>query len=954
MATTSRDDIIEYYINRGANPTQINNQLSKRGIRNLTYYEQQRIKKGKQYNDYNPVTNIFEDLQGIGRGLSTFFGGLNKYVTDPSYREQINPELARGFNQGPIPIVQGLGEAIGETYNLNDGGPKNPLDFIARASAGIYNNPVTAGLDLAPATRAIPRGSIGSTLSKLPVPQTVKNFVPSREVNLVNDAIKTGRGRVGTTANELKSLLDDIGDINSPDFKQAVRNVTTGDWRGNPSVIQQSQKLAKLSDRYNQELVALGVDVNQGKNTAIAQSIFENIDPQRTKGINLTDVNNAIETRSPQALAKIGINEAQLNQYLARGEQLYLQGRLRPVTHRGTFATDNSGIVTQADKQLGTIAERRLGIATPEEVAPTLRTAYGKFQQEITKANRDRIALDEVVKSVGRKIEPGEVPKLGKNEVLVSPEQFNDIARAEFQAGRTNSIPQAFSQFRQGIDTPSDIQKYANSIFAVDKTLLDPLSNSINYKSDLGTVGNLFNRWKPLALSTPKYVVENRLDNTYRNILEGVTVNDYFSGVHLRTPTNQTIFKGRYADLIPDRLKTETSFQGVLGPEAVGTRSTQAFQNTIRDAKRLWQEGEYADSILTANKIVANPVLALESGLELQDRSANFIRQARRLADQTGESVESILKRSNTDNKLYNQINTQIERSLGDYTGRNWAINPKLYDALSFSFPFFKYPTQSIRSQAYFARNKPLEYQAFVQSPARIGQQIYDEQVKQYGLEGYDNPLGGIVTAQGTGRNAPTIVEQFTANPFQAGTSLLANAIGNQRELNINPIYSVANVAKFQDRYGNSATSGRYLNANGKQYVLDSNGNPTRQIQDRPRPSDYLQRGLSEVANTYASPAILYNRVLGPTIAGATNQRFYNNYSTSIFGQVGEESRLPSWLVGGNTRSRGKETPREILGPWIGQNTRVIYPEQLQGRPTDLRRLRKREIYSRALQQLGR
>lgn len=937
MAT--RQQLLNYMVERGYSRWDVDKVLKSQGYAPTTYYERQRVREGK------PLTgNILKDLGGnITSDLKDFTAGVNtigtigyKAITDKNFRDALGSELGNYAKQrGVSGVIEDVANTMIGDYNVslrNMG--KNPVDTVARVASGIANHPVTAVLDFAPLSKFIPKEyKLGNVLEKVNAPKVVRQFVPSDNITKVNRAIKTGKGIVDTKAKDLTySFKSVVQSPNKPSLERAFRNVSTGKWEGDKETIDLTKRLLDVQQEYNKELVGLGINPEVEKKTAIAQMIMEDLNPVRSnKNIYTGRIMKAMEGDN-EALKALGVDKNKFSDLIAQGNDRYDKGLLRPISHRFTFATPEKGLVPMEDYLKGRLATRNVGWATPEELVKTAPKAYEELSQLIALNKSGRVSLEQIARSVGTKVSPEDVSKFLKdnpNHTIVSPNAFNQILREDYGKGKLNSIVKRVGDLKQGLDA-GDYMAYGDDLYAINKDYLDPLINSVRNSRDNNLFGKLNSNWKYVQLITPKYFVENRLGNTILNSLEGVGPTQYLKA-----------YNKDWKALAPKRLHTDTSYQGLLGSEFAGSRTAEALKRSLIDTKEGITNKDWLATLTGVNKIMSNLIIPTESAFEFTDRYANFIKQAERLSKQTGESVENILKRSDKDPMLYNRLIEPVENSLGDYTGRNWAIDPKTYNVLSTTFPFFKYPTQAIRTLFHQAQNNPLRYQALVGTPAKIGSNVWDNQKKAY--ERGEEEFGGLFVNSIPGRFSPALLQQFDANPISAGSEFLYNLTNNPGNLSISPLFDLARIKDFRDRYGNTASSPKYYNASGNTYILDNNGNPTPQILTKPTLGDIASQLTSTMTNLYFAPAIAWNRYLGPGIAQLTNQTWYPNYDTSILGQIGDKYRRNP-IYSGRINSRGRRGIEAFTGPSTGSRFIQVYPTYDMGNARDMRNIYKKLI----------
>lgn len=933
----TRQQLLNYMVDRGYSRWDIDKVLRSQGYAPVTYYERQRVREGK------PLTgNVIKDIAGnAGSDLKDFASGLNtigtvgyKYITDRKFRDALGNNVSKYVSQRGVPgVVEDLANVVISPYNISTKSMgSNPIDTASRVLSGVANHPVTAMLDFAPLTRLIPKEyKVGNLLERTNAPKVVRQFIPSDNINKVNRAIKTGRGLADTKAKDLTySFKGIIQAPNKGSLEQAFRNISTGKWEGDKATIDLTNRLKDVQGAYNRELVELGVKPEVEKKTAIAQMIMEDLNPARSnKNIYTGKIMEAMDGNN-DALKSLGVDKNKFSDLVAQGNERYDKGLLRPISHRFTFATPEKGLVPAEDYLKGRLANRNVGWATPEELVKTAPKAYEDIAQLIALSKSGRMSIDQIAREVGTKLSPKDVAdylKANPNHTVISPDAFNNLLKEDYGNGKLNSIVRRVGDLKAGL-SPEDYGKYSNNLYGINKDYLDPFINSVRNSRENNLFGKLNSNWKYVQLITPKYFVENRLGNGILNTLEGVGPTQYIKA-----------YNKDWKALAPKRLHTDTSYQGLLGSEFAGSRTAEAIRRSLIDTKEGIQNKDWLSTLGGVNKVMSNLIIPTESAFEFTDRYANFIKQAERLSRKTGRDVADIIKASDKDPMLYNRLIAPVESSLGDYTGRNWAIDPKTYNILSTTFPFFKYPTQAIRTLYHQAQNNPLRYQTLVGAPAKLGAGLWNNEKKAY--DRGDEEFGGLFINSIPGSYSPALLQQFDANPLSAGSEFLYNLTNNPGNLSISPLFDLARIPAFRDRYGNTASSPKYYNASGNTYILDNNGNPTPQILTKPTLGDIASQLASTIGNLYFAPAIAWNRYIGPGIAELTNQTWYPNYDTSILGQIGDRYRRNP-IYSGRINSRGRKGIEAFIGPATGSRFIQVYPPYETGNARDMRNIYKK------------
>lgn len=925
-----REKIITYGFENKFSPEATNKALAQFNMGPMGPREEGLYRSGKW--GVSALERAGSDASEFVRGINTLWSlasyGMGELATHPvqttkAASKQVGKYLGeKGIGGAGVDALNLLGSPYGlTTQDIQSRGLGNVLYSLPGA---MWAHPGFSTLDFVlPVMGKMPTHQVGNILANTKyVPQVIKDFIPSTEVSKVNQVVNSSRGVVNTIdrnfAAEVNQALSGKGDLT-----QAVKNLqipTAGKWAGDANTIKLTENLLRIAKKYNKDLVDMGVDASKGKQVATAQYILESINPERTYSTPLNTISKAMEG-DRAALKSLNIQKERFNELRKEAEQLYDKGIIHPLSHRATYASDalSPGLVTDTDKALGSMADRRYGWAKPQELAGTLGRAYEGASRELRDARLGLLSMEGIAKSIGTKINPETYVKgalsLADDKVVISPNYLKDLLAQDFNKANFNSVARRVNKVaRDGV--PTDLWgKYSDDLYLVNKNSLRPIRNVYHKpKNGLGRWVNSL--WKTAQLITPKYWLENRGGNISLNFLEGVSPLDYRDAL-------------KYKNIRPDRLKTETSYYGVLGEDFKGTQASQAARQALNTIKSGAVELDAKKFIKGTYDAFTGPWLSFESQFETLDRYANFIRQAKRLSKETGRNFVDIIKESNTNRNLYNKLMGNVNRSLGDYIGRNWAINPELYEMLSFLFPFHKYPTQGLRTLTHQAMSKPINFATKVTIPQRIGSKIWDAQTRLY--PEISDERGGLVMGKVPGRGGYTILKQSDIYPLGAGAGLFADLTTDWKRLNLNPITDLAKILMFKDRYGNMASSPNIMNApSGRQsFYRDDTGKPINKVFEGPKLGDYLSYLGAELGSLFVPAIKTVNSYGGPLAAAVTGKYWYPRYNTAMVGQLGDKP-IPKYLrpfISGKTDNAGI-TGAEAASRVAGSYRLKVYPKQ--------------------------
>lgn len=943
MART-RKEIIQGAIDRGYDKDVINKGLQMRGDKPLSDYETFLIDRGRYGMNFGQ--RVAQTGIEFGQGLSSLGGAGYRYATQKNFRDYVNKkgkDYLKGIFTGESnPVYDTLNLMIEPTtgMSLGDVLTQNPVKTIKRVGSYIAGDPLNAALDAIPiygaVTKARPALKASNLLEKatknVPVVDDIRTAImPSDRERALNNILNIGNPELTANVNRTRKELEDIS--LQPNIQQAVQDLTYGTNLGGET----TQRLRNFGKDINRQMVDLGVDVGQAKRSATSQFILETLDPRREKNIFIQNIEKAMDNPTMENLANIGVKDtASFNRLVEQGGKLFDEGKIFPVTQRGAFVKGNKEFVDLSDIGKGLTTERVYGRATPEQVAKTLDVGYNKLLSEIQNAKLAQSNLNEIVQKYGRGITPDEIEKIARNEVVISPTEFKEGVKTLFNTGKQSELGTLVKQMSKGT---ASFKKYANDLYVLNKRDLKALTNKYAGLETGSTLGRMVNASKPImgafkssVLAKLPYVAGNRIGNFSLGLIGGA---DYL------TALKPNVIR----DYIPDYLKYTTSFHGIA-PQFESSSIANTFKNINRNIARDidairnsnlsgWEKAEAFGRVINEGQAyLTRPLFQAESTMELIDRSAVYINQAKNLARETGDTVEEVLKKAKTNTELQRELINRTNEVLGDYVGRNYYINPTAYEAGTVAFPFHKILTTSKDILINQAIQHPLRLQAFARIPSRIGNDIANLDA-ELGNQPMDNDIrGGVVTKPTFSKYYPAQKVYNDYQPFIAPFETLSRIINpkpNRNEEtgvagafdvisgNLSPITGLMNALQGKDRYGNLAVAPNVMKVGGKYVALDNNGNHITQ----PEPNV-----LGTTANFITSnffPAVTFaNQTLLPAIGALTGREYFRPTSSAIFGQYEGQQPIPV-LSEGRTDRLGIKTPDEFYGSQLGFKTRDVY-----------------------------
>lgn len=932
MLEFNRKDFIKYAVENKLPQEQINNVLIGEGVEPLTEYENRLITKDRY--DKNILQRVGGDAVNIGKGISTILSAVPNYVTNSDFRQYINEKLS---NITPAKV----GELLTENYNYDPAMFRvDPGLAIEKLGAGIGAEPGLALLDVAPVIGAGVKGvSKGvkavtkATKGASNVADTVKTLgkieVPINTA--VNEILNVSREAPIKGVNEAVKIYSDINAKYSlDDIQRATKNLEEGTREGSKTVLNATEEMKKFSDQVNKLMQELGVSPTKAQEVAVAQKVSRDLLKDTGLKINVDDINKALDGNqsSIARLQKKGIDVETFATYYNDAQELWDRGLLSPLRHSTRDVEKwGKGINTPEDFAKGVLAERRYGTQSYENLAKGFKEGgYNPLLEELESSKQVTSALDEIINSVGKKVTPDTLPTLGKDEVYVSKQFINDVIGQTLEAGgkTKDAVRNALRSFSDSIDNlPPD------DIYILRKKDVNALENAFvsdkNLKSN-GWYNNLSSIGKQNALATLRYIAGNTMANVTSNFATGVTPLHYAKAIKAG------------AEGIPEALRRSSSYQGYLGRDLDVNKSLKGLYSD------LWKEFTGKDTSMTSRLKVAQsmanlPIFRTASKLETLDRSANFFKNAERVAKEVGKTTDEIVaeaKANGGNNQVYREIKRRIDNDLGDYVGHNYYIDPRVEETARLFIPFYRPYTQGTRVFGNIATNYPAFYQTHLKLPSLIGNE-FTRQGAENGVEP-DKEYGGFPIWRKYG-NMPSKV---MINPYHNATAMsemIQGAIsGNPEMLPTANTFAIAPILSLMglNKYGSQATPPGTYNVNGKQITVDNNGNP---LVAEGTVLDRIQLFLAQTGQTYAPGVNTINQSILPFLATIAGKDYRTPSDYSIFGQIGDTT-IPLLSQGGKN---ARVTIEEKLLPTIGFNYKQTYKENKQLKLSDIKALRRKQ-----------
>ena len=883
----------------------------------------------KQWND--PVVRNMYKYAGAGALLGAPVGGIG--ALGGAFLGA-NVGLASQGEQGIEGLRHGaknVADAILSTYNTS-------LDDIAsgnfswrEAGRGAFKNPLYAGLDFAPVHgRVIAKAAKTIPLEKAPT--FVRQVLPDTNLRELNRDITNSLVQSATKADRLYDGYNLLSESPMASREKIVRNIrfNEGGLNANEQAIANAIK-RNFKDN-EQRAIGTLLDAAQTKSNTIADYVMGKLNDDRLLHAN-------IENYVRQQAHKISDNEFinfrkvggtgteldaridallksdkklrdKINKLANEGEKLYDEGKIAFLTQALTPTRDKFGrIVANEIAKTGTGYFGTRRIVGQTKVADQAKMFDKSVKYQISQFDRafeaqellDRITKDPRFAKEIVGVDPAKF-EAPKNAVVVNPTQLQELLRDAVMEGKELDI-------EKFLNKSNSVQEGA---FLVDKMAFNAIKNAIRAGKSGGT-SKFMNTAKRAMLATPHWFVLNRVGNITNNVLEGVRGLDYAYAI-------RTFYNA------PEALKRQTSYSSYLstgvGKNATGgnrrfagnlyrqaNKIARAVDEFSLSEKGLGDMGKLASKLFTAfSDSASGGIFQAEAAFELLDRYANLIRQAKKEGRATGRNWKTIIEESKTDTKLFNKLNNEVNKSLGDYVGRNWQIPRGWYTGLSeFGAPFYRFLTQTARTTGRQAVHNPLGFASMTTIPARVSNPISEYVINQYNLDP-DKYSGGVPYKMIDGNLRTVAMEPL---PIGALTEEAYNMLsGKDWSSSISPLLSTIPEAIAYRKFDRTPTSPRLNELKETDIEAANNFQPT------------FGERASLLANTLLGLTFSpykWGTQLGPEFFNSlTGRSMYSNFDTNPLIQ--------------NPKSYEKTEPSEMVGKWFGIQSRSNYPKRRQSK----------------------
>ena len=858
----------------------------------------------------------------IGAGIGTAFtpigtvgGGIVGGLAGLVGPENLANSLLSTYNTSVSDIATG-------EFNLD-----KAKRLATGAVKGALEHPVYAAMDIAGI------GGIGKGIGKAAKVGSksagvVEQLFPAEKLSRFNRELSNSKLASQTKTANLYTGYNRLSRMPFAKREEFVKQITRNNGKLSPEDKKIANEIRKNLNEAEQLRIELGeLDPATTKNNTIAQYVMGEM--RGKNNLLHKDIMDIIEAKplQPRAEAILGadkkLGDKVLNLIL-KGEDLYDKKKIAFLSQELTPTTDPLGIFNATEYNLKNPAEygfaRLIGRATPEMQGAVLDDIVKLQLNDTVRANQGfdilRDALDSKLVDT--------INPQAKKKVLSN---FRMSIAKDIRAGRAPDLKSALSN--------SGLKKN------IDKSFYEALEGIMSTPSGNAWT-RMLNAWKRFVLGNPGWIAGNRLGNWGNNIIEGVTAGDL-------------IDIAKYKKYAPAQLRQQTSYNSMIntGNEALSQtkegfgllepltdirRGVGRFSQSDKNLKDYIRLG--SDTASGVSDLFTNPFFKAEAHLEFIDRYANYIRQAKRYASKNNIKLENVLKQAQKDKKLFGKLNTEVNKSLGDYYGRNYAAPAFLRDIIGEAIPFYRFPFQTARVTFHQMANHPAAFASNITIPARAGYDMYNEYLDKYnpnpeyykGGSPYAIEDGSIKTFTLTPPPLGILAERLTDSdafinsltPFWTSTkdALAYKKFGRQPS---SPTLEVAKLLlkdeprliKFVDNYKGTIEEKQQLinylkkNINRKGYkdylnYIDSN------ITDKF--SDRFKYGFNQLLGNFAAPYILGTRYVPGALSLLKGDALQTKYDTEPLRDYPE--------------GRVKKYPVELVGNWLGVSTNDTWQQK--------------------------
>lgn len=852
-----RQQIISQGIKKNKNAGVIDQTLKNYGQKGLTLGE---------FNQISPIQNLGKDfLHNIGEGvagLKTITGGIAKsaiegtlpqdaynLATDPEFWKQVGHSLAVPYGgwgkQSPWTRLQAIKE---HPFDVG-------LDVLSFGGAGLAKKAGSSIANSAKLSKALEGKPLLQSIKRVVAPTDLERNL-SKAITETKVTSRVGQSGIQKKLNEFEKLS-----LNKNfDRVQVANNVVFGTREGSKATIKASNIYKDVIDSMTKEAEDLGL-LKKGvtEQNTIAQYLTQTF----------PELNHADSMKVVEKITS-GSKDVPF-QYLDAyntAKQRYDKGLMGYIS-QALHSTKGHG---HDPNKAGSYFEqvRVSGKTPPKELAPYLEDTANFILEQIRKNKLGEAGSKFVFDNLSDKLTKENIlaykeGKLSKDFVAVNKKDLLDSVKKSFagtdnkRLERTISEADDWSKIIKEFDKSG---KIPDNVYLVDKNHLKMVGNSV----EIMKRNRLNSMMKKALLSLPKWFVENRFSNWLNNIITGVKVVDYKDAI-------------LFYDKAPLYLDELTSYSGFTGETVARSAIKEAMTKALAKSKKAAKTNDWVGFVDSVNELFAAPVTRSEAVMEKLDRFANYIHHLKKEAKAKGVDWRDLLEKSKADETLFWQVYRNVDRTLGDYLGRNLALPNKFYEKMGWIYPFWKFPTQTARVITNQLIDHPLKTQLLVHQPGRVGYSEWEQIRDELDLP-EDDLTGGVPYLIGSrAKGLPHKLMSLGGNQYEALYDILNMSFGRDGGTpmsGFSPIFSLARIPEIKDAFGNLAPvkgtvskGGRRIDvATEKEYV--------------PSLGDKTKYALKEVANTFLTPYRQANYFWRPFAYTVTGRDMYTPYANVL------------------------------------------------------------------------
>lgn len=947
MARYTYEQIVKMGKDKGARPSDINYTLKKYGINrrynpltdkdnwaNLPHKISSNAKgmyrDAKTFGGYliSPLVDAIDTMDTTeGRGIDKLEAAKDafiKSVNDDKYRKTLGGAIAGGVVGTFIPKLGTLGGALTGAGIGMSGDPKEfanallstyntNLDELASGSVdagnvvqGIFDNPLYTALDAAPLYG--PKLVKGVNKSLEHAPLALRQLFPDEKTRAFNRQITNSLTSARARGQANYQGILDLEMLPGINRERLVNNILTNKTEGlTPKELELAKTIKNNLRNVETEFLNRGyADPEAFRDNAAAQYVmYEMPDVGELVHDDIYRIIRGEDLRTKNKLP----NKDKINKIKELGEVgrgLYDSGDISWLSQKLAPITDEYGNVVARELAGDTknyfATDRIVGKQSTKKLANVFDRTVKQQLDEYSQFMDIEDTVNNLVNNF--KEQQGIGIYNGEGEIPVGKAPFSMRAFKEY-----------IKTHGANIDTAEAINnakvKEAGALL-IDNLYLDMINNA--FRKGFGN-RRLLNAFKKAVLANPHWFIQNRVGNFSNNLMDGVTLFDYGDArkaIKAGLIPNELQYQTSYGAYI-NMLKGEDVIPGMKGVESKGLLSSIGAPVSrlkqdwarFRDSRKSLEDIKNLalNTYTNTSDFFANPFYKLEASGELLDRAANLVKQAKEYGKRNNVNWKDVLRKAKEDTSLFHELNTGVNKALGDYVGRNYAMSPGWYDFISETIPFYRFMTQTGRTTAHQLAHNPLGFMANITTPPRVGYNLSQYYASKYGLDP-DQYDGGIPYKQIREEGGKTAYRTYGFEPLPFASVAKQTTSPTELASMLGPYTTSLPLAMaFMNRYGRTATSPRQLEL--KKQGINFRG------------KKYEQTGgelLSLLLNTFAtnthSGFRLSSKELPELVATFNDKGMYTPYDTN------------AWRP--NEDSYKKTLPSELMARWFGIQSRQV------------------------------